>query len=82
MERCYGAYKEFKHKPSEEEIEVAKKEIAEELKQHILRDARWIVKGPGYLCNTECGIISADNEEHTIGFKIVFDADVESVVKL
>lgn len=82
MERCYGAYKAFEHKPSEHELAAAKEEIAEKLKQYILNDAHWIIKGPGYLCNTECGIISADSEEHTIGFKIVFDATAESVVKL
>jgi hypothetical protein len=82
MERCYGAYKAFEYKPSEYELAAAKEEIAEKLKQYILNDAHWIIKGPGYLYNTECGIISADNEEYTIGFKITFDADVESVVRL
>ena len=82
MERCYGAYKAFEHKPSEYELEAAKEEIAEVLRQYILGDAHWIIKGPGCLCNTEGGIISADSEEYTIGFKITFDADAESVVKL
>lgn len=82
MERCYGAYKAFENKPSKEELAAAKEEVAEKLKQYIISDARWIVKGPGYLCNLEGDIISADSEEHTIGFKIVFDADAESVVRL
>lgn len=73
MERCYGAYKAFEYKPSEYELEAAKKEIAEELKQHILSDAHWIIREPDYLYNTD---------KHTIGFKIVFVADEESVVRL
>ena len=70
-ERVYGQYKAFERMPSKEELAAAKEEIAETLKQCILSDAHWIIREPDYLYNTD---------KHTIGFSIVFDADVESVV--
>lgn len=71
MERVYGEYKAFERRPSKEELAAAKEEIAETLKQCILSDARWIIREPDYLYNTD---------KHTIGFKIVFDADVPSAM--